>query len=387
MLAAQKEGLAFLEGLVESFPESVLVELLPGKKHTRRPWDYFEKLHWERGRSRFDLAERWFRRGSGVGVLPRGGLWCLDLDSPVAERQATEILIDGGWFPPRDRTPSLGLHLWMKLPPGVSTKNHVGHPKNADGETYEADFIFGPRSHAVGAGTIRDGRCYSPESDWLSPPVVHPNVFLPEIKLERDHKPFLTHQGTSKARAMAACAYLRYVGVSIEHSRGGNQLHRVAGNLVGWFGADPGLAFYWLTHPGHGVASWNDRCKPPWSDAELRRACEEALDNAPELGIQALERLTLKGRIQDFLAVVLQTAMVPGSWCLADDLRRLCEHLIGKTISPKLFGGLLHSTGIPGRQRLATHQMTAEGVDLHRIPRTPIPCHDPIEESYGSQRT
>lgn len=365
MDAEQRAGLDFLCGLTEAFPQSVLVELVPNGKQSRKSWDHFERLHLDRGHSRLDLAERWWKAGWGVGILPRGGLWCLDLDSSEAEEVVTETLVEGGWCPPRVRTPSGGVHLWPRLPAGLITKNHVCHPKNADGEKFGGDFKFGPRTLVVAPGTIRNGRCYTPETDWCMPPCLHPEVFLPGIQIEPKREPFLVHQGSQDDRVKAACGYLCCAGVSIQGKCGHRQLRRVAGNLVGWFGMDPGFAVWLMTHSTD--RSWNDRCSPPWSLSELWKACEAAADDAPELGVEEWKKTILRGNIQAFLDQVRNEAMRQGAWCFTEELRRCCEGFLGETITATLFGRMVNEAAFKKGLRTKARLSAIEQVDLDLV--------------------
>ena len=114
----------------------VFVELIPDEKRTRGPWAKFESMHTQTGGTCLDRSYHWLDRGSGLGILLRGDLWVLDVDSPAQMERVVSTLLAAGIMPPMVRTPSGMAHFYFRLPADFKglgkVKNHLCHPKDLE---------------------------------------------------------------------------------------------------------------------------------------------------------------------------------------------------------------------------------------------------------------
>jgi hypothetical protein len=296
----------FNEGIAEF--NVVFTQLVPGTKRTTRTWDYFEDLHAQRGESRIDLVDTWLRKGYGVGYLLRNRLAVIDADKPetiqrVLDFEEREVYLSF----PKVHTPSGGIHALLLHPDWIDfhlMKNHVCHPKE-DGQIVPWDFKLGERTMLVAPGTVNAKGLYTP-GIWFRPPMIDVRSLAPDLEIYRDIKDFVRDTRPKQSRIIAAMAYLRAKApISIEGKNGHHALRTVAQHIVGYYDLDPSLAFYLMTETKFGVRpdgtrveykAWNERCLNqdgkafPWSDEELARALEDAVDAAPAYGIHLLEK-------------------------------------------------------------------------------------------------
>ena len=283
------ENYRWLEGLAEF--EVVFMELIPGQKRTRCPWDRFDQMHRRNGGSCLQSAQGWLQRGSGVAYRPANDLWCLDVDTPIEVERVANILADAWIFPPWQETPSGGAHFLFRFPqdfPRFGLKHHVCHPIDADGSIVNLDFKFGNRTMLIAPGTARAGRYYTPKTKWSTPPAVNPEMFLVGGQFWKEPTPFLIDQRPMRDRVIRAGQYLKLrAPISICGKGGRKALGSVASHLVAFLRLDPGLACSLLTG---GENPWNLRCRDghgqpfPWSQRELLDACCDAVDSVPGAG-------------------------------------------------------------------------------------------------------
>jgi hypothetical protein len=305
---AELTTLGWLQGLAEV--GCVFMELNPDTKRSRRAWCRYSDQVGQKG---VRSALEWLRKGSGVGILPKPPLWILDADSVNQVRRIEGMLLDAGIIPLKVSTPSGGAHFYFLLPasfPIDGLMNHLVHPNDEDGCKMDADFKFGPRTLLVAPGTIRNGKRYEPASDWRTPPVVDPRMFLPGGKFWREHRPFLVDTRPWKDRVARACRYLASKApVSVSGKSGRKTLIGVTAHLVRFLGLDPVLAFTLLTH---GKPSWNMRCtypdgRPyPWDKGALWNACMSAVDAVPAAGVKAYVRDQANRKVKKRLTALVE---------------------------------------------------------------------------------
>jgi len=267
------------------------LELPQDTKQTRRPWEAFRKCTGKRG---LVLARQWLKKGSGVGFLPAGGLWVLDSDSPAMSAWIEETLLDAGIIPLAVKTQGKGKHFYFRFPEGFqkeNLKNHVCHPKDADGLKVDADWKLGSRTMVVAPGTIFEGRPYQPLGPWREPPRVDPRMFLPEGQFWKKSRPFLTEDRPFKDRLARARAYLPgRAPVSVCDQGGHKVLGSVAAHLVAFLRLDPHTAASLMLRLWNGRCINPDRSPCPWTPREIQTACELAVDAIPAAGVKEWER-------------------------------------------------------------------------------------------------
>lgn len=290
-----------LEGLASY--DCVFLELIPGTKMPTRKWDYFERLHAERGRSRLDLALRWLKKGNGVGYLLRKRLAAIDCDDSSTVQRVLQFGQQHGIRFPQVRTPSGGRHFLFELSPSIDytmIKHHVCHPKES-GVILPWDFKLGPRTMLVAPGTVRcdDGGLvigrYQARS-WITPPLLDPQSLMPSLKIYRDITPFVRDQRPKLDRIMSAMNYLR-LHAPICRGRGARKvLWEVAVHLLVYHDLDPYLVLHLMTVDKGGYIAWNNRCVDesgnpyPWEYTELLEVLQGTVDDAPPFGIVEYKR-------------------------------------------------------------------------------------------------
>lgn len=355
----------WLEGLAAF--KVVFVEIQANQKHPRRPLQVYEDHHRRRGASCIGLAVEWLRRGSGLGFLPNGDLWVLDVDLPEAVDRVLDQLAEARIMVPFLKTPSGGAHFYFRMPEGFREegkrrgfgrmKNHLCHPLDADGFRQPMDFKLGHRTLVVAPGTLRNDILYEPQTPWMEPPVLDPRQFCPEGEFWMPNQPFLVDERPLKNRISRACAYLKRVApVSISGRNGHKSLATVATYLVPYLQLDPHLAVYLLLH---GEPSWNSRCRYPdgtpypWNPGELMRACTDATDVIPAAGVRDYERAcrkkTRNHTLSHFLRKLEAARILPPreGRISVQELREIFEAWSGETLSSKIFGDALSRDGIP----------------------------------------
>lgn len=352
------------------------MELIPDTKRTRGSWARFDTCVGQKG---LRIAFAWLGRGAGLGFRPAPPLWVLDVDSHDEVERIVSLLLDARIVPLRVQTPSGGAHFYFCLPDGFrleGLKNHLCHPRDADGNTMSVDFKFGPRTLLVAPGTRRNGKRYEPASDWRTPPTVDPRMFLPEGEFWSDSRPFIISDRPLKDRVARACAYLRGPApVSISGKGGRKTLAGVCAHLVRYLNLDPELARNLLTH---GKDPWNQRCRSangdryPWSDSELRAACEEAVNAVPAAGVKALIREQANRDQRDqrhaFIRILRSSLKVSNSRRVT--LRRVHRLFVWfglERLNPVLLGRELANHGIPRVKATARRIITIPGLDYRSL--------------------
>jgi hypothetical protein len=346
MSALPKNTLSSLEGIASY--GCVFMELQPGKKMPTRPWDYFDELHYRKGRSCIELAVHWLSRGNGVGYLLRNRLAGIDCDSMDTVRRVAQFGIRRDLRFPQTQTPSGGRHFLFELPASLeyqTLKHHVCHPKEG-GIVVPWDFKLGTRTMLVAPGTIKyddDGNEIGryTASPWFQPPILDPRALASGLDIFRDMTPFLRDTRPLKARTIAAMNYLRLHAPICKGSGARKVLLEVARHLVSWYDLDPHFALHLMTIDKGGYIAWNNRCadeigRPhPWEHFELLSTLHNAAGDPSSFG-KAMYR---KQEEREFVR-----------WCLAsflEVLRGVPSHAADNRISTEnLFLFFLEMSGL-----------------------------------------
>jgi len=267
--------------------------LLPkDTKQTGRAWETYTECTGKHGLA---LARQWLKRGYGVGILLPAEVWVLDSDSPAMSAWIEETLLEAQIIPLAVKTQGKGKHFYFRFPadfPMEGLKNHVCHPRDADGVKLKADWKLGTRTMVVGPGTIYKGRPYLPLGAWREPPRVDPRMFLPDGQFWRvpDDRPFLTNPRPLADRLFAARQYLRVLAPLPVKGKGSHlALARVCSHIVAYHLIPTRTALTML-------APWSARRtdkagRPcPWSRTELISALDAAVGSTPEAGVKAYQR-------------------------------------------------------------------------------------------------
>lgn len=367
---------AFLVGL-DAFGV-VFLELKRNSKQTKGGWERYLALHEHAGGSSLAQARRWLDEGAGVGFLPRGSLWVLDVDSPAMVDKVCADLAEKRRLTPWTRTPSGGAHFYFRWPPNLplaGLKHHLCHPMDPDGEVVPCDLKMGPRTLLVAPGTRTAKGLYEPATPWMIPAVIDPRFFVKDAPLWREQAPFLVDPRPEQARVSRACVYLRRrAPVSICGCGGRKTLLSVCSHLVVFLGLSPALAQYLLTH---GEAPWNSRCRYldytpyPWSSRELRLACEEAVDTIPAAGVQLWKRneedLRKNKMLSTFLNAVLESIGPDGAPVPAAKLKTMFEGWSRLEVTPAEFGRAATKKGLGKRQVSEARVVAYVGIHLDRL--------------------
>ena len=301
-----RDTVLYLEGL-SSFGV-IFTQVHPGTKRTTRTWDQFENLHDSRGESRIDLAHEWLMRGYGVGYLLRNRLAGIDADDAFTVARVRAFEEEQGYICfPKITTPGGGIHAHFQHPPSLSLigmKNHICHPSE-NGVMVPWDFKLGNRTMLMAPGTVMPKGRYE-AGIWLPPPILDVRALAPDLELYREETPFLRDTRPLLDRIMRAQVYLASKAPVSGRGRGSRRaLQAVAQHLVAFLDLDPSLSFYFMTttklgkdRAGNPVlrVAWNERfvnsegLPAPWSDDELWRALEDAVDAPPAYGIYLFKK-------------------------------------------------------------------------------------------------
>ncbi len=216
-----------------------------------------------------DVIEYWWTRCKAANI----GIACskfLAVDIDPRNRgdvQLRALLNEHGPFPttPTQRTGGGGVHylfkcpavaLVGKLPPGI-------------------DLVWGTRRYIVGAPSIvSDGRY-----EWTTPPTV-PLAEAPAwlIAMGRRPEPRATVASVSSGkvesnseRVARGRRYAERLEPAVSGQGGSTATIIVCAKLVHTVGLTAAEAFAALSE-------WNKSCKPPWSESELRRKIDHAIN-------------------------------------------------------------------------------------------------------------
>jgi len=379
-----KETVEWLKGLAKA--DCVFIELHPNAKQPKRRYDYYIDLVRPRKRASIQRPRFWLQKGSGVGIIPAGDIWILDVDEPTLVKKVIEDLMDARIFAPRVLTPSGGAHFYFRFPanfPLEGMKNHINHPKDSDGHKMPMDFKLGTRTHVVAPGTQINGRPYEPQTPWVQPPVLDPHFFLPDGQFWHSPKePYAKDDRPRSKRIGAACAYLRSKApISISGMGGRRTLAHVAAFIVAFLDLDPALACSLLTD---GEPSWNSRCRYPdgtpypWSADELWNACKSAVDAVPAAGVKLLKERQARQHRDQFLAAFIKILGdahgAASTWVMVNELHARFKAWSGEVVTATAFGRALTKAGFQRRKATRAKIQVLDGIDPSRL-ATLLPTH------------
>ncbi len=316
-----KPHIAFVEKLIQAFPDTAVVAL---RANDKRPIRRFEKsLLWNRQTNdirRLRETCKWFDAGLNVGfVLHKTGFWVLDLDATEGWPEAIDKAIEA-LDPPQVFTPSGGRHCYFSLPDSLANhpdlKAHVLHPI-VGGKKLPLDLKLGGRPTLVVApGSKRGDVQYLFNGKWKTPPVLDPRDILPTVDPlhRRAGVDFVRSQRPIRDRIWRAVSYLRLKApVSVSGSGGAATLLGVCTHLTSYLNLPIDVALKLLVEPQG--KSWNDRCVDgtthssfPWQKADLERALKRGASCTPQFGVyeaetirRAVERDTKLKRVCEIL--------------------------------------------------------------------------------------
>jgi hypothetical protein len=166
-----------------------------------------------------------------------------------------------------------------------------------------------------------------------------------------------------------ACVYLKTKApISISGRGGRKALAGVCSHLVVFLGLSPPLAAHLLVS---GPDPWNQRCRDeagapyPWTERELLRACDEAVDSIPTAGVKAWERDQKRAMrdktLSTFFERVAAAQCQEAGYVLAMDLHHRFQDWSGLEVSETAFGlaakraGLKKKTATKARIRAYCH--------------------------------
>lgn len=238
----------------------VFMETEPGEKRTKYGWDYYDRLHRERGKSRIDKLAQWIREG-GAMYRPGGRLWVLDCDDQATVHHVEAWLVHHNLACPQVSTPSGGRHFIFRLPESLDLEGLKNHVCLAGGKKW--DFKLGGRTALVLVGTIVAKGSYLPHTPWVEPPEVDPRDLEPSIELFKPTTPFLTYPRLGGPARFAAKAYLRnsITSPAVAGEGGRKTLATVACNLLRFYCLEPHNALTMLLRDDPDRMNWNQRCR------------------------------------------------------------------------------------------------------------------------------
>jgi hypothetical protein len=216
-----------------------------------------------------EAVSDWWRRAPDANIaIACHRLFAVDVDPRNGGDRKLAALLDArGPFPttPTQRTGGGGTHYLFRLP-AVPLLGKLVHG---------VDLIHGPRRYIVAAPSVLKGcRDY----EWLTPP----SKRLAEVPgwllgLAMRAEPRSTRPGTlptvARSRLVArAAAYARKIPPAISGQGGHAHTFMTACRLVRGFLLDAEEAYAVM-------CDWNRSCKPPWSERDLRRRIEQAVEH------------------------------------------------------------------------------------------------------------
>ena len=211
-----------------------------------------------------DLAE-WDHQGYNLGLhLGPSDLVVLDTDTPEAEAWAQEHLPHTPW----SQKTAQGRHRFYRLPEGMpAPKNNKPIP-GMDRKT-KGGYVLAPGSWHHKAA-VR----YEPQGDWSVPidqlPTYDPTWFPQKARDLPTKKAPTVPQGDREAVLQAASAFLEQRPAAISGEDGHTTAFTAALAVAINFALSEEELFVLLRD------HYNERCDPPWSEAELRHKAKDA---------------------------------------------------------------------------------------------------------------
>jgi hypothetical protein len=222
--------------------------------------------------------------GFGVRTGRTSGVFVLDLDLKDGKNGYASLLaLAQGNDTPADlipnttavETPTGGIHLYFRLPPGVFVKNSRGLLGEGIDVRGEGGFVVGPGSPHKNGGTYR---VFDEEAPLANPPAW---LLSALASIEPPPKPVVTHRTIDPdshegERAIAwARRVLETAEPAIEGQDGSGRLFHVACRLM-----TSALPLETLQDLVEDI--YNPRCEPPWTPEEITHKIENANDHVTE---------------------------------------------------------------------------------------------------------
>lgn len=204
-----------------------------------------------------DAAEKWPGDQYNVGIHCKG-LAVLDIDV----KNGRDGLADLETLPPLPptytvRTPSGGKHLYFKLPDGVEVSNSAkGLPSGFD--------IRGVGGYVLAPGSVFEGKRY--EIETYAPVAPAPEWLLQRLReapTAKSEPGAQIGELDTPAAVERAKAIIKKAEPAHEGNRGDETTYKLAARVTR-LGISQDLCFDLMR-------DWNDRCEPPWDDADLER--------------------------------------------------------------------------------------------------------------------
>lgn len=216
-----------------------------------------------------DVIWHWWKRAPDANIaIACHRLLVVDVDPRNSgDRKMAALLTEHGPFPsgPTQRTGGGGTHHLFQLP-ALPMRGKL---------VQGVDLIHGPRRYiAATPSVLKGGRTY----EWLIPPST-PCPEVPEWLLglaRRDHPTPLRPGGLpalSRSRLVArAIAYARKIPPAVSGQGGHAHTFITACRLARGFLLNVDEAYAVM-------CEWNQTCRPPWSERDLRRKIAQALEH------------------------------------------------------------------------------------------------------------
>lgn len=215
-----------------------------------------------------DVIYYWYKRvpNANIGIACHR-LLVVDGDPRNGgDRKMAALLDEHGQFPltPTQRTGGGGTHHLFQRPT-LPLRGKLVHG---------IDLVRGPRQYIVAAPSVVDGGTYETLTPLSTPLAVVPEWLLNLALREEARSP---RPGTPptlpRSRLVSrAAAYLRKVPPAVSGQGGHAHTFMTACRLVRGFSLDVDEAY--------GVMlEWNRTCEPPWSERDLRRKIDQALEH------------------------------------------------------------------------------------------------------------
>ena len=220
----------------------------------------------------------------GVATGEASGIVVLDVDAPngAHKHDGAKALAEAGIVLPDTavaETPNGGRHYYFKAQ-GAKSKSKANI--TVGGQALMGVDVRAEGGYIVAVGSVIDGRPYK----WIYDADL---ADIPEeLKQVDEPKPPQPDQppsplANSQDAARRASAYLATMPEAISGQGGHNALMSAAGALVVGFRLDDETAFRLLWD------EYNPRCKPPWTEKEIRHKLTDARKNPPRQWGELLE--------------------------------------------------------------------------------------------------
>ncbi|HEY4158684.1 MAG TPA: bifunctional DNA primase/polymerase [Polyangiaceae bacterium] len=220
------------------------------------------------------IHEWWSKQcDANIGVACKDALCVLDVDPRNGgEIELERLCAEHGALPltPQQRTGSGGHHFVFQHP-GVPLRGKVGPG---------LDLLHGDKYFLVAPSVHPNGGRYT----WTTEPTQTPSAPLPEWLLELARRPAeiadtakngsrtVVVRGTQTNITARALAYALAIPPAISGQGGHSQTFMACCRVARGFSLNADEAFTVMSE-------WNRNCQPPWTERELRRKIDQALEH------------------------------------------------------------------------------------------------------------